>query len=163
MSYNTDHLRTAGKSLCIPHSLVSLFLQSYLFSILRKPNQTSSSTEHCYHHRYRTQHSSCMDRLHYRGDRISIANPTNAGDVVSWTAIGTDSNAENYWLLICDTNVAPSTTWHAPHCSSSNGRFQVLPQADRRLGQKALQPPIYTHVDQKNSVRLSIMISKNHD
>lgn len=43
--------------------------------------------------------------------------PTNAGDVVSWSAIATDSNADGYYLLICSTNASPTPNSNAaPTC-----------------------------------------------
>ncbi len=34
--------------------------------------------------------------------------PTNAGSIITWTATATDSSADNYWLIICKTNAAPT-------------------------------------------------------
>jgi hypothetical protein len=38
----------------------------------------------------------------------STTSPTNSGDVVQWTAVGTDSNSAPYFLLICSTNATPT-------------------------------------------------------
>ena len=38
----------------------------------------------------------------------STTTPTNSGDVIQWTAVGTDSNAAPYFLLICSTNASPT-------------------------------------------------------
>ena len=48
----------------------------------------------------------------------STSTPTNAGDVVTWIALGTDSNNDNYWLLICKTGTAPTpNSSAAPTCA----------------------------------------------
>jgi hypothetical protein len=44
----------------------------------------------------------------------SIASPTNAGDSVSWTATGTDSNNDDYFLIICKTDDLPEAVNNAP-------------------------------------------------
>jgi hypothetical protein len=38
----------------------------------------------------------------------STTSPTNSGDVIQWTAVGTDSNAAPYFLLVCSTNATPT-------------------------------------------------------
>ena len=49
----------------------------------------------------------------------STTTPTNSGDVVSWQAIGTDSNSEDYWLLICSTSATPTPNSSAPPTCTS--------------------------------------------
>ncbi len=52
--------------------------------------------------------------------------PTNAGDVVSWVAIGTDSNDEPYYLLICSTAASPTPNASAaPECDSPTNQWAV--------------------------------------
>lgn len=47
----------------------------------------------------------------------STTTPTNAGDIITWNAIGTDSNNDNYWLLICKTSALPTpNSSAAPTC-----------------------------------------------
>ena len=47
----------------------------------------------------------------------SVAKPTNSGAVVTWVAKGTDSNSDNYYLLICKTSAAPTgVSGGAPTC-----------------------------------------------
>lgn len=49
----------------------------------------------------------------------STTTPTNSGDEVAWVAVATDSNSEDYYLLICSDATAPSTTPSgAPNCNS---------------------------------------------
>lgn len=38
----------------------------------------------------------------------STTTPTNSGDVIQWTAVGTDSNDAPYFLLVCSTNASPT-------------------------------------------------------
>lgn len=38
----------------------------------------------------------------------STSSPTNSGSVMQWRAIGVDSNAAPYFLLICSTNASPT-------------------------------------------------------
>ncbi len=38
----------------------------------------------------------------------STTTPTNSGDIVQWSALGTDSNGAPYFLLICDGNATPT-------------------------------------------------------
>ncbi|MEM9336465.1 MAG: hypothetical protein AAGA35_01245 [Patescibacteria group bacterium] len=40
----------------------------------------------------------------------STSSPTNSGDVVSWTGTADDSNNAPYFLIVCDTDVAPVPT-----------------------------------------------------
>ncbi len=56
----------------------------------------------------------------------STTTPTNAGDVVSWTAVGTDSNGERYYLLICSTSATPvAQSLSAPECGIGATRWAV--------------------------------------
>lgn len=54
-----------------------------------------------------------------REETASATNtPTNVGDLVTWVATGTDSNSEDYYLLICSASNAPSSTaGGAPTCN----------------------------------------------
>ncbi len=48
----------------------------------------------------------------------SVTSPTNSGSIVSWVAVATDPNQANYYLLICATSDAPSSTNNgAPRCN----------------------------------------------
>ena len=44
----------------------------------------------------------------------STSSPTNSGYDVFWTATGTDSNGEDYFLLICSTADSPTSTPGGP-------------------------------------------------
>ncbi|MCA9357031.1 hypothetical protein KC872_02365, partial [Candidatus Kaiserbacteria bacterium] len=43
--------------------------------------------------------------------------PTNSGDTISWSAIGSDSNGAPYFLLVCSTNATPTAN-QAPDAGS---------------------------------------------
>jgi hypothetical protein len=44
----------------------------------------------------------------YEVTESSTSSPTNSGSVIQWRAIGTDTNAAPYFLLICSTNASPT-------------------------------------------------------
>ncbi len=44
----------------------------------------------------------------------STSTPTNAGATISWTARATDSNNDDYFLLICKASSTPTATSNAP-------------------------------------------------
>jgi hypothetical protein len=47
----------------------------------------------------------------------STTTPTNSGDVVTWSATGNDANGADYYLLVCDQDIAPIPTQSgAPTC-----------------------------------------------
>ncbi len=74
----------------------------------------------------------------------SATNPTNSGDVISWTAVATDPNQPNYYLLICQTNDAPSSTnGGAPSC---NGGVQWGVSAPTPVGTPAVVSTTTTEV-----------------
>lgn len=59
----------------------------------------------------------------------STSSPTNSGDVITWSALGSDSNNAPYFLLVCDTNATPTANAAAdsgslgtapPQCSSTS-------------------------------------------
>ena len=120
MSYSTDHLRTAGKITVYAAIVgIAVFGVAFVFNVGLKevpqvgaasvattsitvlntpPAWTASSTEEV---------------------ESSATNPTDAGNVVSWVAIGTDANAENYYLLVCSTSATPTpNSSAAPACAS---------------------------------------------
>ncbi len=120
MSYNTDHLRTAGK-ITVYASIVGVlvFAVAFIFNLgvsevqhagaqstattsvtvlNTPPSWTASSTEET---------------------ESSATTPTDAGNQVSWIGVATDANAENYYLLICDTSATPTAnSGAAPVCSA---------------------------------------------
>ena len=120
MSYNTDHLRTAGKITVYTTFIgVVVFAIVFIFNlgesqIKQADAQSTASTTVIVVNTPPAWTASTTEII-----ESSITNPTNAGDVISWKAIGTDSNSEDYWLLICDTSAMPtSTSGGAPRCTS---------------------------------------------
>lgn len=56
----------------------------------------------------------------------SVTNPTNSGDAVQWSAVGTDANGADYYLLICDTNASPTpNSSAAPACGAGAVQWGV--------------------------------------
>ncbi|MCA9366448.1 hypothetical protein KC722_02610 [Candidatus Kaiserbacteria bacterium] len=58
--------------------------------------------------------------LAYEQTESSTSTPTNSGDTVTWVGTATDSNSENYQLLICSTNATPTpgTSVVDPQCGA---------------------------------------------
>lgn len=119
MSYSTDNLKTAGK-ITIFTTLVGIavFALVFIFNIGEKQvnqaiAQDSATTTVIVLNTPPAWTATTTELI-----ESSSSTPTNAGDVVSWVAIGTDSNSENYHLLICSTATAPATTTggNAPSC-----------------------------------------------
>ncbi len=120
MSYNTDHLRTAGK-ITVYTTFIGLLVFAVVFifnlgqkDILEAQAQSSATTTVTVLNTPPVWTASSTEEI-----ESSQTNPTNAGDVVSWVAVGTDSNSEDYYLLICDTNASPTANSSAaPVCAS---------------------------------------------
>lgn len=56
----------------------------------------------------------------------SVTSPTNSGDVVTWTAIGSDPNGAIYYLLVCDSTATPTARANqAPICNVSAKQWGV--------------------------------------
>lgn len=120
MSYNTDHLRTAGKITVYTTFIgVVIFAVVFIFNLGEKQiNQavaaSSATTTVTVLNTPPVWTASTTEEF-----ESSTSTPTDAGNTLSWVAVGTDSNAENYWLLICDTNATPTpNSGAAPNCSS---------------------------------------------
>jgi len=120
MSYNTDHLRTAGK-ITVYTSIVGVFIFALAFifnlgvsEIPQAGAQDTATTSVQVLNTPPLWTASSTELV-----ESSVTNPTNAGSVVSWVAIGTDSNAERYYLLVCDTSATPTPNSNAaPSCTS---------------------------------------------
>ncbi len=120
MSYNTDHLRTAGK-ITVYAAIVGIFVffVSFIFNLGLKevPHvgaQDAATTSVQVLNTAPVWTASTTEEI-----ESSVTTPTNAGDIVSWVAIGTDSNSEDVYLLICDTSATPTpNSGAAPTCTS---------------------------------------------
>lgn len=118
MSYNVDHLRTAGK-ITVYGAIAGIVIFSCAFifnlGIQELPTATAQDTATTSVQVLNTGPAwtaSTTEEV-----ESSANNPTNAGSVVSWVAIGTDSNSEDYYLLICSTNASPTpNSSAAPTC-----------------------------------------------
>lgn len=120
MSYNTDQLRTAGKITVYTTFLgVVIFAIVFIFnlgekSIKQVDAQSSATTTVTVLNTPPTWTASSTELI-----ESSQTNPTDAGNTVSWTAVGTDSNAERVYLLICSTSATPTPNSNAaPACSA---------------------------------------------
>jgi hypothetical protein len=119
MSYTTDHLRTAGK-ITIYAALVGVFVFgiAFVFNLGLKEvpladAQDTATTSVTVLNTPPLWTASTTEEF-----ESSATNPTNAGNEVSWIGVATDSNAEDYYLLICSTGVAPTpNSGAAPSCS----------------------------------------------
>lgn len=120
MSYNTDHLQTAGK-ITVYTTLIGVvaFAVIFIFNIgenkIKQADAQSTATTSVTVLNTPPMWTASTTEL----VESSQSNPTNAGDVVSWVAVGTDSNSEPYYLLICSTNASPTpNSSAAPSCSA---------------------------------------------
>jgi hypothetical protein len=120
MSYSTDHLRTAGK-ITVYAAIVGVFVfaLSFIFNLGVKELPTAGAQD------VATTSVTVLNTAPFwtasttEVIESSATSPTNSGDVVSWQAIGTDSNAEDYWLLICSTSATPTPNSSAPPTCSA--------------------------------------------
>lgn len=120
MSYNTDHLQTAGK-ITVYTTLIGVVAFAVIFifnigenKIKQADAQSTATTSVTVLNTPPAWTASTTEQV-----ESSQTNPTNAGDVVSWVAVGTDSNSEPYYLLICSTNASPTpNSSAAPACSA---------------------------------------------
>lgn len=56
----------------------------------------------------------------------STSTPTNSGSAVTWVATATDSNNEDYYLLICDgSTAAVATSSNPPSCGGTDKQWAV--------------------------------------
>lgn len=127
MSYNTDHLRTAGKITVYTTFIgVVVFAVAFIFNLgVRDVTvvdaQSSATTTVTV---VNTPPAWTVDAQELLGS--STTTPTNAGDTVTWTAIATDANSERYWLLVCSTNATPTANSSAaPTCDSGATQWAV--------------------------------------
>src|SRR3989338_7058497 len=105
MSYNVDHLRTAGK-VTVLTTLVGVFALVVIFlfnvghnEVTRVVAQENATTSVTVLNIPPFWTSTTTELIESSSD-----NPTDEGGTVSWVAVGTDSNGEDYYLLICSTD-----------------------------------------------------------
>lgn len=127
MSYHTDHLRTAGK-ITVYTTLLGLVVFACIFifnvgetQIKQAKADNSATTTVTVLNTAPAWTASTTEQI-----ESSATNPTNAGDQVKWQAIGTDSNGEDYYLLICSTNATPTANSNAaPNCGIGATQWAV--------------------------------------
>lgn len=112
MSYNHEELpryvKTAGK-ITVVTALAGLlvFLFAFMLDVGKQEfskvsAQTASTT-------LTVLNTPPAFNLHpYEVIGSATTTPTNSGDVIQWSAIGTDSNGAPYFLLVCSTNASPT-------------------------------------------------------
>lgn len=118
MSYSTDQLRTAGK-ITVYAAIVGIFVFaiSFVFNLGYKQvskvdAQSNATTSVQVLNTPPVWTATTTEEI-----ESSPTNPTDAGNVVSWVAIGTDSNGEDYYLLICSASAtAIANSSAAPTC-----------------------------------------------
>lgn len=127
MSYNTDHLRTAGK-ITVYTTMVGVAVFAFVFILnlstqkVREADAQSSATTTVTV--VNTPPAWTVDAQELVGS--STTTPTNAGDVVSWTAVATDANSEDFYLLVCSTNATPTAnSGTSPSCGSGAIKWAV--------------------------------------
>lgn len=120
MTYSTNHLVTAGKI-----TIYTSILGVLVFAVIFLLNLGQSEIKPAIAQESATTTVTVLNTPPLWTDDAeevvgsSTTTPTNAGDVVSWTAIGTDSNAEPYYLLICSVNASPTpNSGAAPTCGA---------------------------------------------
>ena len=127
MSYSTDHLRTAGK-ITVYTTLLGLVVFAVVFifnlgenHIKQAEAQNTATTTVTVVNTAPAWTASTTEQI-----ESSVTNPTNVGDNVTWQAIGTDSNGERYYLLICSTNATPTANSNAaPACGIGATQWAV--------------------------------------
>lgn len=127
MAYNIHNVSTAGK-VTVFSCLLGLFAFALIFTI----NIGNGVLQHVDAQGIATTTVTVLNTPPQwtvdAEERIgsSTTTPTNAGDVVQWDAIGTDSNGEPYYLLICMTNATPTALASAPpRCNVSTNQWAV--------------------------------------
>lgn len=112
MSYNHEELpqymKTAGR-ITVVTALAGLllFLVAFTFDVGKQEftkvsAQTASTTLTVLN----TPPAFTLEPYEVIGSATTT--PTNSGDVIQWSAIGTDSNGAPYFLLLCSTNASPT-------------------------------------------------------
>jgi hypothetical protein len=140
MSYNNEefpqYVKTAGK-ITILTAFVGLmvFMMAFVFDIgqqeLQKVSaQTATTTLTVLN----TPPSFTINA--YEVTESSTTTPTNSGDNIVWTALGSDSNGAPYFLLVCDSNATPT----AKAATSSGSLGTAAPECDAGATQWGVSP-----------------------
>jgi hypothetical protein len=112
MSYNHEqfphYIRTAGKiTVLTALTGILVFIFALVFDVGTKEfNRVSAQTATTTLTVLNTPPAFTLEP--YEVVESSTSSPTNSGDVIQWSAIGTDSNNAPYFLLVCSTNASPT-------------------------------------------------------
>jgi len=128
MAYNIDHLRTAGR-VTIYTTLVGIFAFAVVFLLnIGNPTDNTASAQSDSASTTVTVLNTPPDWTASATEAVesSITNPTNAGEQVSWVAVGDDANNEPYYLPVCSNSAQPTAnSGSAPECDSSAVQWAV--------------------------------------
>jgi len=121
MSYNNEalpkYVRTAGK-ITVLTAITGLlvFMVALVFDVgTQEINKVSAQTATTSLSVLNTPPIFTLNPYEVIGS--STSTPTNSGDVLQWSAIGSDPNLVDYYLLICSTNASPTpNNSAAPDC-----------------------------------------------
>lgn len=112
MSYNKEELphyvKTAGKiTVVTAFAGLLVFLFAFVFDVgTQEFNRVSANTATTTLTVLNTPPAFTVFPYEVIGSATTT--PTNSGDVIQWSAIGTDSNGAPYFLLVCSTNASPT-------------------------------------------------------
>lgn len=127
MAYNINNVSTAGK-VTVFSCILGLLAFAFIFTInvnsgkLNSVNAQSIATTTVTV--LNTPPQWTVDAQEYGGS--STTTPTDAGNIVQWKAIGTDSNSEDYYLLLCSTSATPTPNANAaPNCNTPVNQIAV--------------------------------------
>ncbi len=123
MTYHNQDLpryvRTAGKiTILTALSGLLVFLFAFMFDVGTKElNRVSAQSATTTLTVLNTPPQFTLNPYEVIGS--STSTPTNSGDVLQWSAIGTDANGADYWLLVCSNNATPTPNPSAaPTCGA---------------------------------------------
>jgi hypothetical protein len=131
MSYNNEnfpkYVRTAGK-ITIVTAITGLFIFVVAFIVdigsqeLSKVSAAGNATT-----TLTVLNTPPVFTLNpYEVVESSTSSPTNSGDVIQWSAIGTDANGADYFLLICNINATPTANnGNPPDCHATAVQWGV--------------------------------------
>lgn len=112
MMYNHEELpgyvRTAGKiTILTAISGLVIFVMAFLIDVGSKEfSKVSAQTATTTLTVLNTPPSFVVNA--YETIESSTSSPTNSGDTITWSAVGSDSNGAPYFLLICEENATPT-------------------------------------------------------
>lgn len=130
MAYNIDHLKTAGKVTIFTMLLgIAVFAAIFLLNLPNKDIETAVAQDTATTSVTVLNTPPTWTVAAQEDPESSVAWPTNVGDDVIWTAVGTDANSDPYYLLICMNNATPTANnGAAPECDAPTTTWAVSGQ-----------------------------------